>query len=241
MGVGPSPRKTQPRTLIRSRFANSGMRRPAVGRFPKAEAGLRAACACLRVSTFPALRVPAFTRAEYRGGGRRRDHGATTGRAILPVRAAGRGWRRDGRTTWKWLDMAEEEITEIPKYNASSDILSSIHRRRGSKSRPEAGSQPHKKARRTHRDVQGKTSLKAGFMRRRRGVAMNSHNQKIYYSNEVCCSFEITSVRGGLFGRTANEWVSANEFARPLDQTLKDDYGSIEISVSPSANAYGEG
>ena len=25
------------------------------------------------------------------------------------------------------------------------------------------------------------------------------------------CSFEITSVRGGLFGRTANEWVSANE------------------------------
>ena len=106
-----------------------------------------AACACLRVSTFPALRVPAFTRAEYRVGGRRRDHGATTGRAILPVRAAGRGWRRDRGTTWKWLDMTEEEITEIPKYNASSDILSSIHRRRCSKSRPEAGSQPHKKAR----------------------------------------------------------------------------------------------
>ena len=58
------------------------------------------------------------------------------------------------RTIWKWLDMTEEEITEIPKYNASSDILSSIHRRRCSKSRPEAGSQPHKKARRTHRDVQ---------------------------------------------------------------------------------------
>ncbi len=32
------------------------------------------------------------------------------------------------RTIWKWLDMTEEEITEIPK-NASSDILS-IHRRR---------------------------------------------------------------------------------------------------------------
>jgi hypothetical protein len=30
---------------------------------------------------------------------------------ILPVRAAGRGWRRDGGTTWKWLDMTEEEIT----------------------------------------------------------------------------------------------------------------------------------
>ena len=101
------------------------MRRPAVGRFPKAEAGVRAACARLRVSTFPALSVPAFTRAEYRVGGRRRDHGATTGRAILPVRAAGRGWRRDRGTTWKWLDMTEEEITEIPKYNASSDILSS--------------------------------------------------------------------------------------------------------------------
>ena len=109
MGVGPSPRKTQPRTLIRSRFADAGMRRPAVGRFPKAEAGVRAACARLRVSTFPALSVPAFTRAEYRVGGRRRDHGATTGRAILPVRAAGRGWRRDRGTTWKWLDMTEEE------------------------------------------------------------------------------------------------------------------------------------
>ena len=109
MGVGPSPRKTQPRTLIRSRFADAGMRRPAVGRFPKAEAGVRAACARLRVSTFPALSVPAFTRAEYRVGGRRRDHGATTGRAILPVCAAGRGWRRDRGTTWKWLDMTEEE------------------------------------------------------------------------------------------------------------------------------------
>ena len=100
------------------------------------------------------LHVPCFTRAEYRGGGRRRDHEATIGRAILPVRATGRGWRRDGGTIWKWLDMTEEEITEIPKYNASSDILSSIHKRRCSKSRPEAGSQPHKKARRTHRDVQ---------------------------------------------------------------------------------------
>ena len=29
------------------------------------------------------------------------------------------------RTTWKWLDRTEEEITEIPKHNASSDILSS--------------------------------------------------------------------------------------------------------------------
>jgi hypothetical protein len=55
MGVG--PRKTQPRTLIRSRFADAGMRRPAVGRFPKAEVGVRAACARLRVSTFRALRV----------------------------------------------------------------------------------------------------------------------------------------------------------------------------------------
>ena len=63
----------------------------------------------LRVSTFPALRVTAFTRAEYRVGGRRPDHGATSGRVILPVRAAGRGWRRDRGTTWKWLDMAEEE------------------------------------------------------------------------------------------------------------------------------------
>ena len=51
-------------------------------------------------------------------------------------------------------------------------------------------------------------------MRRRRGVAMNSHNQKIYYSNEVCCSFEITSVRGGLFERIASGWVSANEWVR---------------------------
>jgi hypothetical protein len=42
---------------MRSRFADAGMRRPAVGRFPKAEAGVTAACACLRVSTFPALRV----------------------------------------------------------------------------------------------------------------------------------------------------------------------------------------
>ena len=109
MGVGPSSRETQPRTLIRSRFPDAWMRRAAVGRFPKAEAGVRAACARLRVSTFRALRVPAFTRAEYRGGGRRRDHGATTGRVILPVRAAGRGWRRDRGTTWKWLDMTEEE------------------------------------------------------------------------------------------------------------------------------------
>ena len=85
------------------------MRRAAVGRFPKAEADVRAACARLRVSTFPALRVPAFTRAEYKIGGRRPDHGATTGRVILPVRAAGRGWRRDRGTTWKWLDMTEEE------------------------------------------------------------------------------------------------------------------------------------
>ena len=59
----------------------------------------------------PRLRVYAFTRAEYRGRGRRRDHGATTGRVILPVRAAGRGWRRDSGTTWKWLDMTDEEIT----------------------------------------------------------------------------------------------------------------------------------
>ena len=87
------------------------MRRAAVGRFPKAEAGVRAACARLRVSTFPALRVTAFTRAEYRVGGRRPDHGATSGRVILPVRAAGRGWRRDRGTTWKWLDMTDEEIT----------------------------------------------------------------------------------------------------------------------------------
>ena len=34
---------------------------------------------------------------------------------------------------------------------------------------------------------------------------------KKYSSNEFNCSFEITSVRGGLFGRTADEWVSANE------------------------------
>jgi hypothetical protein len=101
MGVG--PRKTQPRTLIRSRFADAGMRRPAVGRFPKAEA----------VPCFTRSRVYAFTGAEYRGGGRRRDHGATIGRVILPVRAAGRGWRRDSGTTWKWLDMTDEEITEI--------------------------------------------------------------------------------------------------------------------------------
>ena len=32
--------------------------------------------------TFRALRVPAFTRAEDRGRGRRRDHGATTGRTV---------------------------------------------------------------------------------------------------------------------------------------------------------------
>jgi hypothetical protein len=57
----------------------------------------------------PRLRVYAFTRAEYRGGGRLPGHGATTGRVILPVRAAGRGWRRDRGTTWKWLDMTEEE------------------------------------------------------------------------------------------------------------------------------------
>ena len=114
MGVGPSSRETQPRTLIRSRFPDAWMRRAAVGRFPKAEVGVRAACARLRVSTFRALRVPAFTRAESRGGGRRPDHGATTGRVILPVRGVGRGWRRGSGTTWKWLDMTEEEITEIP-------------------------------------------------------------------------------------------------------------------------------
>jgi hypothetical protein len=34
---------------------------------------------------------------------------------------------------------------------------------------------------------------------------------KKYNSNEFYCSFEITSVRGGLFERIANEWVSANE------------------------------
>ena len=65
MGVGLSPRRTQPRTLIRSLFADAGMRRP--------------------------------------------DYEATIGRAILPVRAADRGWQRDSGTTWKWLDMTEEE------------------------------------------------------------------------------------------------------------------------------------
>ena len=40
---------------------------------------------------------------------RRPDHGATSGRVILPVRAADRGWQRDSGTTWKWLDMTEEE------------------------------------------------------------------------------------------------------------------------------------
>jgi hypothetical protein len=53
--------------------------------------------------------------------------------------------------------MTEEEITEIPKYNASSDIIFS-HQSTGVDARnsglKQAGSQPHKKARRTHRDVQ---------------------------------------------------------------------------------------
>ena len=47
-------------------------------------------------------------------------------------------------------------------------------------------------------------------------MAMNSHNQKTDYSNEFYCSFEITSVRGGLFERIANEWVSANECSHPV-------------------------
>ena len=62
-----------------------------------------------RERAYESERVSAFTGAEYRGGGRRRDHGATTGRVILPVRAADRGWQRDSGTTWKWLDMTEEE------------------------------------------------------------------------------------------------------------------------------------
>ena len=62
MGVGPSSRETQPRTLIRSRFADAGMRRAAVGRFPKAEVGVRAACAAYVSPRFllyalPRLRV----------------------------------------------------------------------------------------------------------------------------------------------------------------------------------------
>ena len=63
MGVGPSPRKTQPRTLIRSRFADAGMRRPAVGRFPKAEAGVRAASGRhARAYVFPRPLLYAFPR-----------------------------------------------------------------------------------------------------------------------------------------------------------------------------------
>ena len=38
--------------------------------------------------------------------------------------------------------------------------------------------------------------------------------KKTDYSNAFYCSFEITSVRGGLFERIASGWVSANEWVR---------------------------
>lgn len=67
--------------------ADGGVSRAAALGFPKGwvrgQGAIRARGRDLR------FRVSAFRRAVYRGGGRRRDHGATTGRGILPVRAAG--------------------------------------------------------------------------------------------------------------------------------------------------------
>jgi len=62
MGVGPSSRETQPRTLIRSRFPDAGMRRAAVGRFPKAEAGVRASGRHAGAYVFPRSLLYAFPR-----------------------------------------------------------------------------------------------------------------------------------------------------------------------------------
>jgi restriction system protein len=44
---------------------------------------------------------------------------------------------------------------------------------------------------------------------------------KKYNSNEFNCSFEITSIRSDLFGRTANEWVSANECASSSENAAR--------------------
>jgi hypothetical protein len=52
----------------------------------------------------------------------------------------------------------------------------------------------------------------------------------------VCyCSFEITSVRGGLFERIANEWVSANECTQKRGREFTPSYVIID-SQSVKAN-----
>ena len=78
-----------------SRSADTGALCAVLG-FPKGWGRLYGAIArlggvALRPPGFPALSVSVSTRVEYKGDGRRLDHGATTGRAILPVRGAGRG------------------------------------------------------------------------------------------------------------------------------------------------------